>query len=144
MRTDHASASDRSAARVAFCAFWRAVWARISAPMIRPPQITSRFLVLMLAITATWPRGATLLVFGSRNERRTLQVRVVCNLYSITTNQEAIRALFRVVKRYAGNLAPMPSVFPDYPAPVIRNTDTGTEMPLMRWGMPPPPVCKAL
>jgi hypothetical protein len=42
----------------------------------------------------------------------------VCNLYSITTNQEAIRALFRVVNRYVGNLAPMPGVFPDYPAPV--------------------------
>ncbi len=33
----------------------------------------------------------------------------------------------------------MPGVFPDYPAPVIRNTDSGTEMALMRWGMPPPP-----
>jgi putative SOS response-associated peptidase YedK len=33
----------------------------------------------------------------------------------------------------------MPGVFPDYPAPVIRNTDTGTEMTLMRWGMPSPP-----
>jgi hypothetical protein len=33
----------------------------------------------------------------------------------------------------------MPGVFPDYPAPVIRNTDTGTEMTLMRSGMPPPP-----
>src|SRR4029434_4369123 len=63
----------------------------------------------------------------------------MCNLYSITTNQAAITALFRVVNRYVGNLAPMPGVFPDYPAPVIRNTDTGTEMILMRWGMPPPP-----
>ena len=36
-------------------------------------------------------------------------------------------------------LAPMPGVFPDYPAPVIHNTDAGTEMTLMRWGMPPPP-----
>ena len=34
----------------------------------------------------------------------------MCNLYSITTNQEAIRALFRVVNRYVGNLAPMPGV----------------------------------
>ena len=33
----------------------------------------------------------------------------------------------------------MPGVFPDYPAPVIRNTDTDTELTLMRWGMPPPP-----
>src|SRR6187401_2893462 len=46
----------------------------------------------------------------------------MCNLYSITTNQAAIAALFRVINRYVGNLAPMPGVFPDYPAPVVRNT----------------------
>ena len=63
----------------------------------------------------------------------------MCNLYSITTNQAAIAALFRVINRYVGNLAPMPGVFPDYPAPVISNTEAGTEMTLMRWGMPPPP-----
>jgi hypothetical protein len=63
----------------------------------------------------------------------------MCNLYSVTTNQEAIRALFRVVNRYVGNLPPMPGVFPDYPAPVVRNTDAGSEMVPMRWGMPPPP-----
>jgi putative SOS response-associated peptidase YedK len=49
----------------------------------------------------------------------------MCNLYSITTSQAAIIALFRVVNRYVGNLAPMPGVFPDYPAPVVRNTETG-------------------
>jgi hypothetical protein len=32
-------------------------------------------------------------------------------LYSITTNQAAIIALFRVVNRYVGNLAPMPGFF---------------------------------
>jgi putative SOS response-associated peptidase YedK len=63
----------------------------------------------------------------------------ICNLYSITTNQEAIRALFRVVNRYVGNLAPMPGVFPDYPAPVIRNAGGERELILMRWGMPLPP-----
>jgi hypothetical protein len=36
----------------------------------------------------------------------------MCNLYSITTNQEAIRALFRVMNRYVGNLPPLPGVFP--------------------------------
>ena len=41
------------------------------------------------------------------------------NLYSITTNQEAIRALFRVMNRYVANLPPVPGVFPDYPAPVV-------------------------
>ncbi len=48
----------------------------------------------------------------------------MCNLYSITTNQAAIAAPFRVVNRYVGNLAPMPGVFPDYPAPVVRATPT--------------------
>jgi hypothetical protein len=41
----------------------------------------------------------------------------MCNPYSITTNQAAIAALFRVMSRYVGNLPPMPGVFPDYPAP---------------------------
>ena len=58
----------------------------------------------------------------------------MCNLYSITTNQAAIIALFRVINRYVGNLPPMPGVFPDYPAPVIRNTEGGHEMVMMRWG----------
>jgi putative SOS response-associated peptidase YedK len=63
----------------------------------------------------------------------------MCNLYSITTNQAAIIALFRVMNRYVGNLPPMPGVFPDYPAPVVRNAGSERELTLMRWGMPPPP-----
>jgi len=63
----------------------------------------------------------------------------VHNLYSITTNQAAIIALFRVINRYVGNLPPMPGVFPDYPAPVVRNAGDDREMVTMRWGMPPPP-----
>jgi putative SOS response-associated peptidase YedK len=45
----------------------------------------------------------------------------------------------RVVNRYVGNLPPMPGVFPDYPAPVVRNVGTDRELTMMRWGMPPPP-----
>jgi putative SOS response-associated peptidase YedK len=63
----------------------------------------------------------------------------MCNLYSITTNQQAILALFRMINRYEGNLPPMPGVFPDCPAPVIRNAGAEREMVTMRWGMPPPP-----
>jgi putative SOS response-associated peptidase YedK len=63
----------------------------------------------------------------------------MCNLYSITTNQATIIALFRVMNQYVGNLPPMPGVFPDYPAPVVRNAGTVREMVMMRWGMPPPP-----
>lgn len=64
---------------------------------------------------------------------------LMSNLDSITTSQAAIIALFRVVNRHVGNLPPMPGVFPDYPAPAIRNTDLGTEMLTMRWGTPPTP-----
>ena len=60
----------------------------------------------------------------------------MCNLYSITTNQEAIQRLFRVINRYVGNLPPMPGVFPDYPAPIVRNAADGRELALARWGMP--------
>jgi putative SOS response-associated peptidase YedK len=52
----------------------------------------------------------------------------MCNLYSITTNQAAIIALFRVINPYVGNLPPMTGVFPDYPAPVVRNAEGEREM----------------
>jgi hypothetical protein len=60
----------------------------------------------------------------------------MCNLYSITTNQAAISVLFRVVNRYVGNLAPMPGVFPDYKASIIRTGADGRELATARWGMP--------
>jgi hypothetical protein len=36
----------------------------------------------------------------------------MCNLYSISTNQAAIAALFQVINQYVGNLHPMPGVYP--------------------------------
>jgi putative SOS response-associated peptidase YedK len=41
------------------------------------------------------------------------------------------------MNRYVGNLPPMPGVFPDYLAPVIRNVGDSEEMVLMRWGCRP-------
>jgi len=60
----------------------------------------------------------------------------MCNLYSMTKNQAAIRALFKVDKDSTGNLASMPGIFPDYPAPIVRNADGGRELAMARWGMP--------
>src|SRR5207248_10522660 len=60
----------------------------------------------------------------------------MCNLYSITTNQAAIIALFRVVNRYVGNLAPLPGVLPHYKAPLIRTGGERRELAAARWGMP--------
>jgi len=61
----------------------------------------------------------------------------MCNLYSITTNQAAISALFRAMNQQVGNLPPMPGVFPDYPAPVVRNAD-GERADHDALGPPPP------
>jgi hypothetical protein len=61
-------------------------------------------------------RAATFSGYGGR----------ICHLYSITTNQAAIIALFRIVNRYVGNLPPMPGVFPDYPCAVVRNVGRST------------------
>jgi hypothetical protein len=41
-----------------------------------------------------------------------------------------------VINRYVGNLAPMPGVFPDYKAPIVRNGPQGRELATARWGMP--------
>jgi putative SOS response-associated peptidase YedK len=43
----------------------------------------------------------------------------MCDLYSITTNEQRS--------------------FPDYPAPVVRNTGAERELTMMRWGVPPTP-----
>jgi hypothetical protein len=58
--------------------------------------------------------AATLLQLAWEPRHARTEPLTMCNLNSITTNQAAIIALFRVVNRYVGNLAPMPGVFPDY------------------------------
>lgn len=62
----------------------------------------------------------------------------MCNLYSLTKGQAAIRELARVMVDLTGNLPPMPGIFPDYPAPIVRNGEGGRELALARWGMPSP------
>jgi putative SOS response-associated peptidase YedK len=61
----------------------------------------------------------------------------VCNLYSITKGQAAIIDFTSTMRDLAGNLPPMPGVFPDYKAPVVRNAPDGVrELAMLRWGMP--------
>lgn len=60
----------------------------------------------------------------------------MCNLYSMTKNQDAIRRLFSFDLDSTGNLPAMPGIFPDYPAPIVRNKVDVTELTLARWGMP--------
>jgi putative SOS response-associated peptidase YedK len=60
----------------------------------------------------------------------------MCNLYSVTTSQEAIRRLFRIDRDLTGNLPWLPGVFPDYSAPVIHLNAGERVSAMMRWGLP--------
>ena len=63
----------------------------------------------------------------------------MCNLYSVTKSQAAIIAFTRAMRDKAGNLPPLPGIFPDYMAPIVRNAPDGVrELMMARWGMPGP------
>jgi hypothetical protein len=63
----------------------------------------------------------------------------MCNLYSITKGQQAIRQLAQVIRDTTGNLPWLPGVFTDYAAPIVRNAPDGArELAMARWGMPTP------
>jgi putative SOS response-associated peptidase YedK len=64
----------------------------------------------------------------------------LCNLYSLTKGQAAIRDLFRARHDRAGSLPLLPGIFPDQTAPIVRNDIDGErELVMARWGMPGPP-----
>lgn len=64
----------------------------------------------------------------------------MCNLYSMQSNRQAILDLFRGIEvaDNVGNLPPLPGIFPDYPAPIVRNFEGGRQLSMVRWGMPSP------
>ena len=62
----------------------------------------------------------------------------MCNVYSLTTNQDAMRKLFRIDIDSTGNLPQQPGIYPDYAAPIVRNSAAGRELAMARWGMPTP------
>jgi putative SOS response-associated peptidase YedK len=64
----------------------------------------------------------------------------MCNLYSLTKGQAAIRGWFRAKHDRTGNLPLFPGIFPDQFAPIVRRTADGErELVMARWGMPAPP-----
>lgn len=60
----------------------------------------------------------------------------MCTLYFMTTNQEAIRRLFKITRDFAGNMPLFPSIFPNKFAPVVRRFNDDLELAMMRRGMP--------
>src|SRR4030081_802308 len=58
----------------------------------------------------------------------------------MTKSQAAILAIVRAMRDQTGNLPPLPGIFPDYEAPIVRNAPDGVrELAMARWGMPGPP-----
>ena len=62
------------------------------------------------------------------------KLRSMCNLYSATTNQEAIRNLFNVGCDLTGNLPPLPGIFPGNSAPIVPTALAGRLSPDRRLG----------
>lgn len=71
----------------------------------------------------------------------------MCNLYSHTKGQKAIRDIANAMGGdwldSAGNLEAQAGIFPDSVAPVVRTTPQGRELLKMRWGFPSPPQAKS-
>lgn len=64
----------------------------------------------------------------------------MCNLYNITTSQDAIREWARTMRDIMGNLEPSTDIYPNTPGPVVRNAlDGQRELVRLLWGMPSPP-----
>lgn len=63
----------------------------------------------------------------------------MCNLYSMTSNSQAIREIAKVLDDRTGNLQPLPEIYPNTMAPIVRNCESGRELVMARWGMPTPP-----
>ncbi|TIQ28395.1 MAG: SOS response-associated peptidase [Mesorhizobium sp.] len=63
----------------------------------------------------------------------------MCNLYNITTSQDAIREWTRAMRDIMGNLEPSIDIYPNMPGPVVRNAADGQrELANLLWGMPSP------
>ena len=62
----------------------------------------------------------------------------MCNLYSERKGQQAIKEATGAMRDRTGNLPPLPGIFPDYEAPIVRNSAEGRELTMARFGMPTP------
>jgi hypothetical protein len=63
------------------------------------------------------------------------EIKQMCNLYRLTTTQEATRRLFPDgLTDTVGNLGPLDAIYPDTKAPIVRHgRDGGRELALARF-----------
>jgi putative SOS response-associated peptidase YedK len=78
---------------------------------------------------------------GAWATNRGPHVLAVCNLYSELKSQTAVRQWARALHDRTGNLPPLPAIFPDMMAPIVRKAPDGErELVMLRWGLPSPPA----
>jgi len=63
-------------------------------------------------------------------------MRVMCNLYRMTTGVQAIAQMFRA-ETGGRNLPALVEIYPDQIAPVVVADGSGRQLEMMRWGWPP-------
>jgi putative SOS response-associated peptidase YedK len=68
--------------------------------------------------------------------RENLELTLMCNLYALRRGQAEIIALTRAMIDKTGNQPPLPGIYPDQVAPIVRNGSEGRELVPARWGMP--------
>jgi putative SOS response-associated peptidase YedK len=61
----------------------------------------------------------------------------MCNLYSLNKGQDALRRFLKITSDETGNQPPLPGIYPDTLAPIVRSGGGGRVMEQMRWGFPP-------
>ena len=62
----------------------------------------------------------------------------MCNLYSVNKTREEIRQLVKALHDLNNNQPPLPGVYPDYEAPIVRMENGERIMSNARWGLPSP------
>lgn len=67
----------------------------------------------------------------------------MCNLYSMTSTQDAVRRLFDVDDPQQPNLPLQRAIFPGQDAPVVRRGAAGRQLAMMHWGFILPQQDKA-
>jgi putative SOS response-associated peptidase YedK len=63
----------------------------------------------------------------------------MCNNYQQLKQREEVRRIAKAVRDFGGNQPPLPGIFPDYQAPIVRLEAGERIIANARWGLPSPP-----
>ena len=62
----------------------------------------------------------------------------MCNLYSMNQTREEVRLLIEALRDLTANQPPLPGIYPDYTAPIVRLENGQRIIANARWGLPSP------